>query len=312
MANLNTMFENLKSVVNDTLKDDIKMININDLHESADNFFIVERIEELAQTILGQGGVKENLIVKPLASGGYEIVSGHRRKAAVQYLIEKGEKVSHNLPCLVQKYDNEEDKLLDLIMMNVSTRQLSDAEMWQSYEMLDRIIKEKKEKGEYFGRVRDDISKRLGISNAQVGKMQNISNNAIEDVIEAIGKGDISIHTANEIAKLEKSEQKQLVSDGIEFVTAADIKKKSKINKVATNSNAESAKKGSSNAQNDKSHIIKEDKKTVDADLNSAMSKIISAIQKGEVPKLPVEWLQKVDAICRTEYAEDERNYIKE
>ena len=73
----NNMFDNLKAVVSNTLTDSIKMIDINELHESADNFFVIERIEEFAQTILGQGGVKDNLIVKPLETGGYEIISGH-------------------------------------------------------------------------------------------------------------------------------------------------------------------------------------------------------------------------------------------
>ena len=54
------MFDNLKAVVADTITDSIKMIDINELHESADNFFIVENIEQFAQTILGQGGVKDN------------------------------------------------------------------------------------------------------------------------------------------------------------------------------------------------------------------------------------------------------------
>ena len=66
------MLDNLKTVVSNTLTDDIKMIDIDELHESADNFFVVENIEHFAQTILGQGGVKDNLIVKPLETGGGE------------------------------------------------------------------------------------------------------------------------------------------------------------------------------------------------------------------------------------------------
>ena len=221
----NNMFDNLKAVVSNTLTDSIKMIDINELHESADNFFVIERIEEFAQTILGQGGVKDNLIVKPLETGGYEIISGHRRRAAVQYLIDKGENISHSLPCLVQDYKDEDDKMLDLILMNVSARQLSDPELWKSYETIDKILKEKKAKGEYFGRIRDDIAKHLGVSSAQVGKMQNIEKNAIEPVKEAIASGDLSISTANEIAKLDKAKQSNIRD--LSKVQPKDIKKKS-------------------------------------------------------------------------------------
>ena len=55
----NNMFDNLKAVVANTRTNDIKMIDIDELHESDDNFFVVENIEQFAQTILGQGGVTD-------------------------------------------------------------------------------------------------------------------------------------------------------------------------------------------------------------------------------------------------------------
>ena len=232
----NSMFDNLSAIVSDTLTDSIQMIDINELHESADNFFIVENIEQFANTILGQGGVKDNLIVRPLESGGYEIISGHRRRAAVQYLIDNGENISHFLPCLVQNYADDDDRMLDLILMNVSTRQISDPELWKSYETIDRILKDKKDKGEYFGRIRDDIANTLGVSAAQVGKMQNVDKNAIEPVKEAVAKGELSISTANEIARLDKEEQAKITD--LSKIQPKDIKKKA-ASVVDTNSNEE-------------------------------------------------------------------------
>ena len=236
------MFDNLKAVVADTITDSIKMIDIAELHESADNFFIVENIEQFAQTILGQGGVKDNLIVRPLDTGGYEVISGHRRRAAVQYLIEKGENISHYLPCLVQNYADEDDKMLDLILMNVSARQISDQELWKCYEKIDKILKEKKDKGEYFGRLRDDIAKTLGVSASQVGKMQNIDKNAIEPVKEAVASGELTISTANEIAKLDKEEQSKITD--LSKVQPKDIKKKVVEKSVVTSNNAASSAVG--------------------------------------------------------------------
>lgn len=223
---MKSMLNNLSSIVSDTLTNSIQMIDINDLHESSDNFFVVEKIEEFAQTILGQGGVKDNLIVRPLETGGYEIISGHRRRAAVQHLLNNGENISRYLPCLVQEYADEADKMLDLILMNISARQISDSELWKCYETMDSILKEKKEKGEYFGRLRDDIAKTLGVSSAQVGKMQNVEKNAIESVKEAVASGELSISTANEIAKLDEDEQEKIVDEGLGNIKPKDIKKK--------------------------------------------------------------------------------------
>lgn len=226
------MFDNLSAIVADTLTDSIKMIDIDDLHESADNFFVVERIEEFADTILGQGGVKDNLLVKPLNTGGYEIISGHRRRAAVQYLLDRGENISRYLPCLVQDYQDEESKMLDLILMNVSARQISDAELWQCFEVIDRILQAKKEKGEHFGRVREQIAETLGVSPAQVGKLQNVERNAIDAVKEAVSAGEISISTANEIAKLDTELQEQLAQGDLSAVKHKDVKKKQAVSKT--------------------------------------------------------------------------------
>jgi len=242
---MKSMFDNLAAIAGDTQNEDIKMIDIEDLHASDDNFFIVEKIEEFAATILGQGGVKDNLIVRPLESGGYEIISGHRRRAAVQYLIDKGENISHYLPCLVQEYANEDEKMLDLILMNVTARQISDPELWKAFEVLDRILKEKKDQGEYYGRVRDDLAKSLGVSSAQVGKMQNVDKNAIKPVKDAVASGDLSISTANEIAKLPEEEQKKLAKKDLTEIAPKDIKKKEQKKPVDTNINEEKSKPSS-------------------------------------------------------------------
>lgn len=220
-----TMFDNLNAIVANTLTDSIKMIDIAELHNSDDNFFEINRIEELADTILGQGGIKDNLIVRPLETGGYEIISGHRRKAAVQQLIDRGENVSHYLPCLVQEYTDENSKMLDIILMNISARQISDAELWKSYETIDKILKEKKSSGEKFGRVREKLAEMLGVSPAQVGKMQNIDRYAVSAVKEAIENGNISISTANEIAKLDEDTQEQLAKTDLSNVTHKEVKK---------------------------------------------------------------------------------------
>lgn len=229
------MFENLNAIVANTLTDSIKMIDIDELHNSEDNFFDINRIEEFAETILGQGGVKDNLVVRPLDTGGYEIISGHRRKAAVQYLLDNDENVSRYLPCLVQNYSDNDDKLLDIVLMNVSNRQISDSEMWKSYEVVDRILKSKKSAGEKFGRVRDKLAEYLGVSASQVKKIQNIDNNAIEPVKNAIENGELSISTANEIAKLDDDEQEEIIKkSNISDIKHKDIKKINENKKCGT------------------------------------------------------------------------------
>jgi ParB family chromosome partitioning protein len=87
--------------------------------------------------------------------------------------------------------------------MNISTRQLTDAELWQSYEILSRDLQERKAAGEKFGRVRDRLADLLGVSFGQVNKLDNIQHHAIEPVVDAVRNGALSVSTANEIAKLD-------------------------------------------------------------------------------------------------------------
>lgn len=228
------MFKNLGAIVSNTLTDSIKMIDIDELHNSDDNFFDINRVEEFAETILGQGGVKDNLVVRPLDDGGYEIISGHRRKAAVQYLLDNGKEISRYLPCLVQNYDDNDDKILDIVLLNVSSRQISDSEMWKSYEVVDKILQSKKSAGEKFGRVRDKLAEYLGVSSSQVKKIQNIDKNAIEPVKTAIENGELSIHTADKIAKLDKNEQEEIAQSGLNNLKPKDITK-NKSEKSGTN-----------------------------------------------------------------------------
>ena len=236
------MLAMLNNVAAATSNMDIEMIDIDDLHDSVDNFFHVDRVEELAESILATGRVKENLIVTPAKDGnGYEIVSGHRRSAAVRYLLENGDNVARKLPCLVIDYPDYESKLIDLIVMNVTQRQMSDADLYTSFTKLNEIFKEKKEKGEKFGKLREKIAEILNVSSSQVGKLQNVEKHAVPELKKAIENGEVSLSTANQIARLDSEEQKKITkSKKLSDVKTKDVKEevsKDKRKKVDTSVN---------------------------------------------------------------------------
>ena len=168
--------------------------------------------------------MKDNLVVTPLDSGGYMIVSGHRRKAAVRLLLERGDQISRLLPCLVQHYETQDDLDLDLILLNVTARQLSDNEIWQSYQRLDQYLKRKKANGVKFGSMREELARQLKLSSSQVRKLQHISSSAEPVIQEAVADGTISINSANEIAKLEPEQQQTLAQGDLRSVTPKTIR----------------------------------------------------------------------------------------
>ena len=65
------------------MKEQIKNIALTDLHPFPGNPFSVREDAELQDSIRDYGVISP-LVVRPLDSGGYEIISGHRRKAACE------------------------------------------------------------------------------------------------------------------------------------------------------------------------------------------------------------------------------------
>ena len=51
----------------------------------------------------------------------------------------------------------------------------------------------------------------LNVSPSQIGKIDNIKHNAIPDVEQAVKSGEMSISTANEVAKLAPEQQKEII-----------------------------------------------------------------------------------------------------
>ncbi len=118
---------------------------------------------------------------------------------------------------------NHEQKL-DLVRKEcAATKKLTVQKLWKYYKMFDKYRKEKKEEGSQSGSIRSLLAKDLSVSTAQVSKLQNVDHNAIVSVKEAVANGDISLHTANEIAKLSKQQQEELAASGLSKVAPKDI-----------------------------------------------------------------------------------------
>ena len=84
---------------------EIKSIKISDLISAPDNPFKVTLHTEMERLIesVAETGIIAPIIVRPAENGKYEIVSGHRRKYACEYLgIE-------TVPTIVKDLDRNEE-----------------------------------------------------------------------------------------------------------------------------------------------------------------------------------------------------------
>lgn len=232
----------IKSVADDSFKDNIKMIEVEKLKPSLDNFFSLTEIDVLADDIERQG-LKHNIVVTEDEDnpGNFFIKSGHRRFKAICQLIEQSRYNSKYIPCFVDGSKSKSENLLDLIMLNATTRVMSDSELYNQYEVLKDTLDKLKDEGKKIkGRVREIAANYLNVSPAQVGKIENIKHNAVDQIKDAVKEGTISITIADSVASLDEVKQKELISErNISEIKTSDVKEKkitpTKVEKIKNN-----------------------------------------------------------------------------
>ncbi|NOW85340.1 ParB/RepB/Spo0J family partition protein [Clostridium beijerinckii] len=204
-------------------------ININELIPSEENFYSVneEELKNLKDSI-EIFGVQQNLVVKKLDSGMYEIIAGHRRYLALKKLVEEGKQQFAHAPC---KVENEEDSIKDrllLLITNSTARQLTDWEKTQQAEKLKELLTEYKKKEKLPGRVREIIADILNTSPTQVARMESISKNLTEEFKQEFKEDKVNISSAYEISKLDQDQQEDIFREYQDKgnISIQDVKKR--------------------------------------------------------------------------------------
>lgn len=190
----------------------IKKIPAENLHPSEKNFYEMDPAEigALKETI-ELVGVQENLVVKPLGGGEYEIISGHKRHRAVTELIAEGKEVSKLLPCTVKNASESVKNELILIFTNSTQRERSDYCKMFEIQRVRELLEEYAQNNDLPGRKRDIIAGILNTSKSTIGKLDNIRRNIIPEFMEEYKAGKISTHAANQIAGADQAGQRELL-----------------------------------------------------------------------------------------------------
>ena len=211
-------------------------LNINDLIPSNNNFYSVENIKELKMSI-EMFGVLQNLTVKPLDNGRYEIVSGHRRHKACMELVAEGKTEFEYIPCGIQTEQDEIKEHILLIMTNSTARELSDWEKMKQAEELRESFESLKKRENLPGRVRDLVAEALNTSPTQIARLNAIDNNLTPEFKEEFKQGKIGTSAAYELSGMSTEQQKKEYSYYRESgsVSASEIKEqKRQVESTAT------------------------------------------------------------------------------
>lgn len=187
-------------------------ISINDLIPSSDNFYSVEHITELKNSI-EMFGVLQNLTVKPLEGGKYRIIAGHRRHRACAELVAEGKTEYEYVPCGIQAERDEIKERILLIMTNSTTRELSDWERMKQAEELNKYFSILKKRDNLPGRVRDLVAEALNTSSTQVARMGAIAKNLTPELTAEFKAGRLGLSAAYELSGMDQDRQREALTE---------------------------------------------------------------------------------------------------
>ena len=171
--------ELLKNVSNlDTGREQIQYIPLDQIDEDPNNFYQLSEIPALADNI-SLCGLQQPIRLRQKADGRYVIVSGHRRRAALEMLVADGYDQWKEAPCIVETDDaNPTLQQLRLIYANANTRKMTAAELSEQAEQVEKLLYQLKEEGYSFpGRMRDHVAEAVSISKSKLARLKVIREN---------------------------------------------------------------------------------------------------------------------------------------
>lgn len=174
-------------------------------------------IEQLAESI-EENGIRNPIKVQT-GEDGYELVDGHRRLAACQYLYDTKE-LEVDIPAVIVDHQSEADVLVEMMVSN-------DSEPFAPFEEATLFTRLRDE----FGMTNEQIARRVGKSISHVSDKLALLR-ADETVKKAVEDQVISAADANTIIRKSKGsaeKQKELVervqAEGREQVIDKELKK---------------------------------------------------------------------------------------
>lgn len=141
----------LKGVPNlGTSKKQLEYIKRELIAPDPNNFYSLTGIEELAANIQ-LCGLQQPILVRPIDGGRYMVVSGHRRRAAIELLAEDEPEKWEEISCLVEREEaSPELQQLRLIYANANTRTMTGAELAEQAAQVEKLLYQLKEQGYEF------------------------------------------------------------------------------------------------------------------------------------------------------------------
>ncbi|MEG2138522.1 MAG: ParB/RepB/Spo0J family partition protein, partial [Oscillospiraceae bacterium] len=195
-------------------RDDMKRekvweIALEELHPFKSHPFHVEENEELQELArsIGDHGVLTPGIVRPRPEGGYELISGHRRRTASQLAGRA------TMPVIIRALDDDAATII-MVDSNQQRENLLPSEKAFSYQMKLEAMKHqgKATSPQVAAKLRsdDEIASQVGISGDTVRRYIRLTN-LIPDLLTMVDEKSVALSPAVELSYLPKKQQELLL-----------------------------------------------------------------------------------------------------
>lgn len=228
--------EALKNVSNSgTGREHLEYIRLDLIDSDPNNFYQLSDIDELAANI-ELCGLQQPVRVRPNPENSerYMIVSGHRRRAALERLAKDDPERWQEVPCIVSR-DVVSPALqqLQLIFANSNTRKMTDSEIATQAAQTKKLLYQLKEDEgfEFPGRMRDHVAEIVKISKSKLARLEAIDKNLAAAWQPVWKEGTLPENTAYELSKMPKAyqtllfEEKSRTGANLKSLYADDVKK---------------------------------------------------------------------------------------
>lgn len=191
-------------------RDRIEYIDIGLIDSDPGNFYELRDIPDLAGDI-ETVGLQQPLLVRPGEDGHVVLISGHRRRAALQLLVDEGKERFRQVPCIRKTGGNALVYEMQMIFANAHTRELTSAEKAKQALRLEEIFYQLKEQGyEFPGRMIDHVAEACNIKRAKLGRLKKIEAHLAPCYKPLWDAGDLPEDAADALAGLPQAVQERI------------------------------------------------------------------------------------------------------
>lgn len=206
-----TSYDDIFSTEASRQQEQIQRLALSELHPFKDHPFRVLDDDRMMETVesVKEYGVLVPIIARPMADGGYEIVSGHRRKRACELAG------MNEIPAIVRDLDDDEAVII-MVDSNLQRENILPSERAKAYQMKLEAIKHQGERRDLTSRqlvgkleAADLIGQDTGESGRQIQRILRL-NNLEPPLIDKVDAGKLAFTPAVELSYLKPEEQQWL------------------------------------------------------------------------------------------------------